>query len=80
MIGTSVYHFRRKFSYLSGMSLGETIHNRRLSDATFDLLHKGMSVTETAFKYAYESVDKITESTRRCGKYCYYVGLKGVIL
>lgn len=55
--GTSVYHFRRMFSFLTGMSLGEYIRNRKLSNATFDLLHDGMSVTETAFKYGYESID-----------------------
>lgn len=54
--GTSVYHFRRLFSYLSGMSLSEYIRKRKLSNATIDLLD-GMSVTEVAFKYGYESVD-----------------------
>ncbi|HHV66020.1 MAG TPA: helix-turn-helix transcriptional regulator, partial [Peptococcaceae bacterium] len=33
--GTSIYHFRRIFSFLSGMTLGEYIRNRRLSNATF---------------------------------------------
>ncbi|MFC5540596.1 MAG: AraC family transcriptional regulator [Bacilli bacterium] len=55
--GTSIYHFRRIFSFLSGMTLGEYIRNRRLSNATFDLQNEGMSVTEAAFKYGYESVD-----------------------
>jgi len=55
--GTSIYHFRRMFSFLAGMSLGEYIRNRKLSNATFDLLQVGMSVTETAFKYGYDSVD-----------------------
>lgn len=55
--GTSAYHFRRMFSFVSGMSLGEYIRNRKLSNATFDLLHAGMSVTETALKYNYEYVD-----------------------
>lgn len=54
--GTSIYHFRRMFSFLSGMSLGEYIRIRKLSNATFDLV-QGKSVTETAFKYGYESVD-----------------------
>lgn len=54
--GTSIYHFRRMFSFLSGMTLGEYIRKRKLSNATFDLL-KGMSVTETAFKFGYDSVD-----------------------
>jgi AraC family transcriptional regulator len=62
--GTSVYHFRRMFSFLTGMTLGEYVRNRRLSNATFDLLHEGMSVTETAFKYGYESVDGFSRAFR----------------
>lgn len=62
--GTSVYHFRRMFSFLSGMSLGEYIRNRKLSNATFDLQHEGMSVTETAFQYGYESVDGFSRAFR----------------
>lgn len=62
--GTSLYHFRRLFSFLSGMSLGEYIRNRKLSNATFDLQHEGMSVTETAFKYGYESVDGFSRAFR----------------
>src|SRR5690625_2734584 len=55
--GTSLYHFRRIFSFISGMSLGEYIRKRKLSNAMFDLLHEGMSVTEASFKYGYESVE-----------------------
>lgn len=62
--GTSIYHFRRMFSFLAGISLGEYIRNRKLSNATFDLLHEGMSVTETAFKYGYESVDGFSRAFR----------------
>ncbi|BBN97626.1 AraC family transcriptional regulator [Sporolactobacillus terrae] len=62
--GTSVYHFRRMFSFLSGMTLGEYIRNRKLSNATFDLLHEGMSVTDTAFKYGYASVDGFSRAFR----------------
>lgn len=62
--GISIYHYRRIFSYLSGMSLGEYIRNRKLSNATFDLLNKGKSVTETAFKYGYESVDGFSRAFR----------------
>ncbi|WP_198134450.1 AraC family transcriptional regulator [Pontibacillus litoralis] len=62
--GTSVYHFRRMFSFLSGMSLGEYIRHRKLSNATFDLLHEGISVTDTAFKYGYESVDGFSRAFR----------------
>jgi len=62
--GTSVYHFRRMFSFLSGISLGEYIRHRKLSNAIFDLLHGGMSVTEAAFKYGYESVDGFSRAFR----------------
>lgn len=62
--GTSIYHFRKMFSYLAGISLAEYIRNRKLSKATFDLLHEGMSVTETAFKYGYESVDGFSRAFR----------------
>lgn len=62
--GTSIYHFRRMFSFLCGMSLGEYIRNRKLSNATFDLLHGGLSVTDTAFKYGYESVDGFSRAFR----------------
>lgn len=62
--GTSIYHFRRMFAFLSGMSFGEYVRKRKLSVATFDLLHEGMSVTETAFKYGYESVDGFSRAFR----------------
>lgn len=62
--GTSIYHFRRMFTFLSGITLGEYIRIRKLSNATFDLQHEGMSVTETAFKYGYESVDGFSRAFR----------------
>ena len=62
--GTSIYHFRRMFSFLAGMTLGEYIRNRKMSNATFDLLQDGMSVTEAAFKYGYESVDGFSRAFR----------------
>ncbi|MGX6978135.1 AraC family transcriptional regulator [Vagococcus elongatus] len=54
--GTSDYHFRRMFSFLTGMSLHEYIRNRRLSVANQDLL-LGEKVTDVAFKYRYQSTD-----------------------
>lgn len=56
IVATSAYHFKRMFSYLSGMTISEYVRNRKLSHATFDL-REGKSVTETAFKYGYDSVD-----------------------
>ncbi|BAV02671.1 hypothetical protein LG21E20_00570 [Lactococcus formosensis] len=52
----SDYHFRRMFSYLTGMSLSEYIRKRRLSEAAAALL-AGMSVTEAAFLYGYDSLE-----------------------
>ncbi|NHI67143.1 AraC family transcriptional regulator [Lactococcus formosensis] len=52
----SDYHFRRMFSYITGMSLSEYIRKRRLSEAAAALL-AGMSVTEAAFLYGYDSLE-----------------------
>ena len=59
--GVSDYHFRKVFFYLAGMRLSEYIRNRRLSEAGMDLL-LGETVTEVAFKYAYQSVDGFTRA------------------
>ncbi|WP_081165807.1 AraC family transcriptional regulator [Lactococcus garvieae] len=52
----SDYHFRRMFSYLTGLSLSEYIRKRRLSEAANALL-AGTSVTEAAFLYGYDSLE-----------------------
>ena len=59
--GVSDYHFRMVFYYLSGLTLSEYIKNRRLSEASQDLL-QGAKVTEVAFKYGYTSVDGFTRA------------------
>ncbi|WP_218672707.1 AraC family transcriptional regulator [Oceanobacillus timonensis] len=62
--GTSIYHFRRMFSFLSGMTLTAYIRNRKLSNAMFDLLREDVHVTDTAFKYGYSSVDGFSRAFR----------------
>ncbi|MBK1812022.1 AraC family transcriptional regulator [Clostridium sp. YIM B02505] len=57
----SEYHFRKMFSYISGMSLSEYIKNRRLANANVDLIN-GEKVTDVAFKYGYQSVDGFTRA------------------
>lgn len=58
--GCSEYHFRRMFSFLSGMSLGEYIRYRRLSQAALELHdHK---VIDLAIKYGYESPDAFSRA------------------
>lgn len=54
--GCSEYHFRRMFSYLSGMPLGEYVRKRRVSIAP-SLLRKGMKVIDCALLLGYESPD-----------------------
>lgn len=51
--GVSDYHFRKIFFYLSGLTLSEYIKNRKLSEASMDLLH-GKKVTDVALKYGYQ--------------------------
>lgn len=62
--GVSDYHFRKIFYYLSGLTLSEYIKNRRLSEASMDLLH-GEKVTEVALKYGYQSIDGFTRAFKK---------------
>jgi len=60
--GTSDYHFRRLFSYLSGMSLNTYIRNRKLSQASLDLQKENSKVIDVAIKYGYNSADSFTRA------------------
>lgn len=62
--GVSDYHFRQIFYYLSGLTISEYIKNRKLSDASMDLLH-GQKVTDVAFKYGYQSIDGFTRAFKK---------------
>lgn len=62
--GVSEYHFRKLFSYLSGMTLSSYIRNRRLSQAAFDLQHSGERVLDVAIKYGYDSADGFSRAFR----------------
>lgn len=55
--GVSEYHFRKMFSYLSGMTLSSYIRKRRLSKSSFDLMQKNMKIIDIAIKYGYDSAD-----------------------
>ncbi len=57
LAGCSEYHFRRMFSFLSGMSLSEYIRRRRLSLAAVELRHSSIKVIDLAVKYGYDSPD-----------------------
>ena len=51
----SVYEFRRIFTFITKISLGEYIRKRRLSLAAIELYEDKKSVTDLAVKYGYDS-------------------------
>ena len=63
-VGISDLSFRQLFYALTGMTLQEYVKNRRLSEASGALL-RGCSVTGTAYRYGYQSVDGFTRAFRR---------------
>ena len=63
-VGVSDYHFRTVFFYLAGMTLGEYVKNRRLSEANRALL-QGESVTGVAYKYGYQSLDGFARAFKK---------------
>lgn len=62
LAGCSEYHFRRLFSFLSGMTLGEYVRRRRLAQAGLDLCNGKAKVIDIAMKYGYESPDAFTRA------------------
>ena len=62
--GVPDYHFRKIFFYLSGMTLSEYIKNRKLSEASMDLLC-GEKVTDVSLKYGYQSMDGFTRAFKK---------------
>ncbi|MCI0711704.1 MAG: helix-turn-helix domain-containing protein [Chloroflexi bacterium] len=61
----SEYHFRRMFSFLSGMSVSEYIRRRRLSQAAVELQHSDIKVIDLAVKYGYDSPDSFARAFQR---------------
>jgi len=59
--GYSEYHFRRMFSYLAGMPLGEYIRCRKLALAG-DLLQEGKKVIDCAMLFGYNSPDAFSKA------------------
>ena len=53
----SEYHFKRMFSFLSGVSLSEYIRRRKLTLAAFDLKDRDLRIIDVAMKYGYSSAD-----------------------
>ncbi|MFE8697387.1 GyrI-like domain-containing protein [Cytobacillus sp. FJAT-53684] len=58
----SEYHFKRMFSFLSGMPLAEYIRHRRLTLAAFELKDSSIKVIDVAVKYGYSSPDSFARA------------------
>lgn len=58
----SEVHFRRMFGSLAGMSLGDYIRRRRLSQAGLELRRSDVRVIDVAVKYGYASADAFTRA------------------
>lgn len=62
--GCSEYHFRRMFSYLAGVPIGEYIRCRRLAFAAA-LLREGSKVIDCAMLLGYDSPDAFRKAFQR---------------
>ncbi len=58
----SLYEFRRIFSFVAGVPIGEYIRKRRLSAAAAELLGGNCSVTEAAMKYGYDNTSSFSRA------------------
>ncbi|MCR1897462.1 AraC family transcriptional regulator [Irregularibacter muris] len=58
----SEYHFKRMFSFLSGISLSEYIRRRRLTLAALDLKDRDLRIIDVAVKYGYRSADSFSRA------------------
>ncbi len=58
----SEYHFKRMFSFLSGIGLSEYIRRRRLTLAALDLKNSDLRIIDVAVKYGYSSADSFARA------------------
>ena len=61
----SSYNFHRTFSFIVGMTANEYIRRRRLTLAARELQTTGISVTDAAYKYGYESPESFSKAFSR---------------
>jgi len=60
----STFHFQRMFLAASGLTLGEYVRRRRLTQAASDLISGDARVIDIALKYGYESPDAFARAFR----------------
>ncbi|WP_062105496.1 AraC family transcriptional regulator [Bacillus niameyensis] len=58
----SIYHFKRMFSSLSGITLAEYIRRRRLTLAGIELKNSNTKVIDLSVKYGYSSADAFSRA------------------
>ena len=58
----SVYYFQKMFGILCGLTLGEYIRNRRLSQAGSELSATACKVIDVALKYGYETPESFSRA------------------
>ena len=61
----SPFYFQRIFGALCGMTVGEYIRARRMSQAAQELARTGAKVIDVALKYGYDSPDSFTKAFLR---------------
>lgn len=62
MLGTSVFHFQRMFSFLTGLPIAEYIRRRKMTLAAFDIQKSDEKIIDIAVKYGYESHSSFTRA------------------
>lgn len=61
----SSYNFHRTFSFMTDMTVGEYIRNRRLSLAGQELQQTDISVIDAAYKYGYDTPESFSKAFSR---------------
>ncbi|PKR79346.1 AraC family transcriptional regulator [Halalkalibacillus sediminis] len=61
----SPFHFQRTFALLTGVTVGEYLRRRRLTQATYDLGKTDMKIIEIALKYGFDSPEAFSKAFRR---------------
>jgi AraC family transcriptional regulator len=61
----SPFYFKRRFTILCGMTVGEYVRGRRLALAGSELASSGEKIIDIAFKYGYDSPDSFNQAFTR---------------
>lgn len=59
---SSVYHFQRMFTFMTGLTLCEYIRRRKMTMAAFELQNSDIRIIDLALNYGYESPEAFTRA------------------